>query len=63
MKSRKDLACDNCRAFKKDRITTCGDCDREYIMIDVRFYRALRNGTFVLKQKIKRLESKENRPN
>lgn len=49
--------CEQCQDFRRDPITICGDCDREYLMIDVRFYRQLREGTFRLRNKVKRLES------
>lgn len=52
--------CEVCRD-KKGPITVCVECDREYIMIDVRFYRALRAGTFKLKKKIQRLEKEKAR--
>ena len=48
--------CEHCNAWKSDPITLCVDCDREYILIDVRFYRALREGTFRLEAPIQDLE-------
>lgn len=51
-------SCEHCLDYKKNPITICGDCDREYIMVDVQFYRQLREGKFVLKNKIKKLEER-----
>ncbi len=56
MKKKTSGHCEFCPEFTKDQIVLCGDCDREFIMVDVRFYRQLRAGTFKLKKKIKRLE-------
>lgn len=56
----KSLRCEFCYGPKLDPITTCGDCDREYLMIDVRFYRALRAGTYRMR-KLTRFEKPKSR--
>jgi hypothetical protein len=53
---KKREASKSCEYCRLEPITVCGDCDREYIMIDVRFYRALKLGKFKLKKPIRSLE-------
>lgn len=48
------MSCDLCKNMPP--ITTCADCDREFLMIDVRYYRAMRAGKFI--RKVKSLEKK-----
>lgn len=54
------MSCQRCH-HSKDPFTICADCDREFIMIDVRHYRAMRDGTFRLKKKLPKLETKNQR--
>lgn len=48
--------CEFCQNVKVEPITLCVDCDEQYILIDVRHYRALKAGSFKLKKKINLLE-------